>query len=249
MKSILTIKKGEAMYTLNARRLLSFGTLCLLMLWAMSSALAEDGHGGKVLPAQAKPYGYSLDDLAAQLALFSTGNNNPQYYPQTPFQILFGDSSKTQFVNVTCPNGQSGVRQVGVNSFVVQGRTPFFIPLFYVDDSPPVLGVFPADHSTAIDYFFSPNQVGGRDFKIIVDKEVTEIGSDYLAGPVGTQPLLDGGGSHFIQLGAFLTPLKAGTHTVTIKAQVAGALLYPVYGFSCLQGDFSYVVKVLPGSL
>src|SRR5271169_1095243 len=43
--------------------------------------------GGNVQPPSAKSHGYSLDDMAKLMALFSTSNNNLAYYPATPFQI------------------------------------------------------------------------------------------------------------------------------------------------------------------
>jgi hypothetical protein len=46
---------------------------------------------------------------------------------------------------------------------------------------------------------------------------VTSIGAEYVAGPVDTDILPDGGGTHLILVGAFLTPLSKGTHTVTIR--------------------------------
>jgi hypothetical protein len=42
-----------------------------------------------------------------------------------------------------------------------------------------------------------------------------------------TPPLLDGGGAHFIQPGAFLTPLSLGLHTITAKWQIDGAGVLP----------------------
>ena len=51
--------------------------------------------GGNVLPPNASPYGYSLDDMAKALALFDTSGNDLSYYPKTPFQILYADPKKT----------------------------------------------------------------------------------------------------------------------------------------------------------
>ena len=63
--------------------------------------------------------------------------------------------------------------------------------------------------------------------EIIVDGKSTSIGPDYTAGPVLTAPLLDGGGTHFISIGAFLTPLSVGKHTVSFKATFAGDAFVP----------------------
>ncbi len=213
-------------------------------VFGITSASASGG--GNVMPPNAQPRGYSLTDMARATAIFNTSGNNPLYYPNTPFQILYADLSAVTETVVTCDNGGSGKLQSGTNSFTVAPGTPFYVPLFNVTDSPPVLGTYPLDESAAVRYFFGPTQIGGRDFEIIVDGKSTPVGPEYLAGPVETALLLDGGGTHIITLGVFLTPLSVGTHTVTIRGQVAGDLLLPTYGISCLKEDFTYVVEVKP---
>jgi hypothetical protein len=57
-------------------------------------------------------------------------------------------------------------------------------------------------------------------------------------------------GTHFVQLGPFLSPMRVGTHTVEIKGQVGNSSLFvqafsPFFGH-CLQEDITYTVKVLP---
>jgi hypothetical protein len=192
------------------------------------------------------PDGYSLTSMASATALFDTSGNSLTYYPATPFQILYADFTKSAFVNVTCTDGSSGFAQFGGNVFVVAYGTPFYVPLFTVDDSPPVLGTFPADSSTAAQYFFGATNYGGRDFSLTVDDESTRIGPAYIAGPVtSASPLFDGGGHHLIALGAFVHPLSPGTHTVTIRGEVASSTLNATYGFECDREDFTYVVIVL----
>jgi hypothetical protein len=48
-----------------------------------------------------------------------------------------------------------------------------------------------------------------------------------------------------MQLGVFLTPMSAGTHTVTLQGQVAGAALFPAIGLHCVRQDFTYTVNVV----
>jgi hypothetical protein len=220
--------------------------LILMTSWAALSS-AQTG-GGAVLPPNAQPHNFTLDDMARLLALFDTSGNNPQYYPNTPIQILFADRSKSSFTEVTCPNSLSGFLETGGNSFVISPQSLYFVPLFSVDDSPPVLGVFPIQESESEDYFFGPTEYGGEGFEIIVDGKSTPVGPAFLAGPVETPPLLDGGGTHLIQLGVFLAPLSLGTHTVTIQGQVAGSGVFPTYGIGCDEEDFTYVVKVVSGA-
>jgi hypothetical protein len=191
--------------------------LVISALWARP-ALADDG---PVLPATATPAGYSLADMAAEMAYFSTSGNNSSLYPDTPFQVLYVDSA------------------TGTNTFTVRTGTKFFVPLAFIDDSPPILGDFPTDPSEAADYVFSPMELGAHDLEIVVDGQATSLGPDYVAGPVFAPGLLDGGGSHFIQIGAFLTPLAKGTHTVTIQGVLDGDAIGGVFAF-----QISYTVIV-----
>src|SRR5438445_172479 len=116
------------------------------------------------------------------------------------------------------------ILSTGTNTFTVPTGTTFFVPIAFVDDSPPIFGDFPADSSAVKAYFFGPDQVGAHDLAIEVDGVSTAIGPDYLAGPVLASGLLDGGGSHLIQIGVFLTPLSKGSHTITIRGTLDGAI-------------------------
>jgi hypothetical protein len=184
--------------------------LALVLSHAVVLAYEEEGGGGHVLPPLARPDGFSLEDMARLMGQFRTSGNaggmNSPYYPKTPFQILFTTStSGPPAMSIPCPNGGSGFLDSGSNIFIVPVGTRFFLPLFAVDDSPPVLGTFPVSRDAARGYFFGLQQYGGEDFIIIVDGHATPVGPEFLAGPVTTPPLFDGGGTHFIQLGAFLS--------------------------------------------
>jgi len=203
--------------------------------------------GGVVLPPHAMPHGYSLRDMARETALFLTSSNNPQYYPHTPFQVLYFDPSTLQ---ATMPDGGTAV--TGGNSFHVSPGTSFYVNLLNSDDSPPIVGNFPTDASGAADYFFDPKQLGVTNTEIIVDGKSTPVGAAYVAGPVETPPLLDvppgvTGGTHMIELAVFLTPMSAGTHKVEIKGEFAGDAFrytyHAVYG-NFLSEDFTYRVQV-----
>ena len=95
-------------------------------------------------------------------------------------------------------------------------------------------------------YFFDPSQVGGRDFAITIDGHPTPIGPSYLAGPITTAPLQDGGGTHIITLGAFVHPLAPGSHTIAISGGVFGSEIPQAYPFSFLEQDITYTVTVRP---
>jgi probable HAF family extracellular repeat protein len=195
--------------------------------------------GGQVLPVTASPYGYSLADMARATALFNTSGNKQADYPNTPFQILYVDPA----TELAIPSG-SGQLLTGSNSFVVAPGTPFYVPLEFVDDSPPILGTFPTDPSATANYVFAHDHLGTTNLAITVDGRVTPIGAAYAAGPVSTPPLLDGGGSHIITVGAFLTPLSPGTHTVTISGVFAGLLFQQATTLSFQQFQLTYTVKV-----
>jgi hypothetical protein len=170
--------------------------------------------------------------MVSLLALFQTSGNNLNYYPfdqfpdpTRPLQVLY------------LPN------QLNSN-FTVYAGTMFYVPLVFVDDSPPILGDFPVNAKGAEHYFTSPDQLGGRDWSITVDDDTTAIGAEYFAGPAvqTNPPLLDGGGTHIYILGAFLTPLELGTHTINIRGELHGAAL----GGSTFTEDIPYKVLVVP---
>ena len=189
-------------------------SLAVLFLLGGSTSQAQQPRGGRVLPPTATPAGYSLADMAEELAYFDTSGNNLLYYPNIPFQVLY--------VSPT-------------NTFTVTAGTMFFVPVAFTDDSPPILGDFPEDEDDVEEYVFSEEQLGAHDLEIVVDGRVTSIGPEYVAGPVFAPGLLDGGGSNFIQIGAFLTPLSKGTHTVTIRGIFDGDVVLAAFG-----GPFSF---------
>jgi hypothetical protein len=179
--------------------------------------------GGNVMPANAKPHGWSLLDIANAMPYFSASGNNPALLPDTPFQLLY--------ISPT-------------NTFTVKTGTSFFVPVFFVDDSPPILGTFPTSAADLADYYFAEDQLGVDVAQIIVDGQVTDLGPDYVAGIVNAPGLPDGGGSHYTQLGAFLTPLSKGTHTVTIRIFADGDAWIPFGGsFGPFEVTYTVIVK------
>ncbi len=220
--------------------------LSLMVALAVLQPLALAKGGGNVLPPHARPLGYTLADMARTLALFDTSGEQLQYYPKTPFQILYQDLTP-DFLPLACPYGGQGFTLINTNTFTVASGAHFFVPLQSVTDSPPIIGNFPTEASQAADYFFSPTQVGARNYEIIVDGKSTPVGPDYIAGPVfSSQPLLDGGGHNLIQLGVFLTPMSVGVHNVTIRGEVVGTGILAAYGsLGCLAEDITYTVTVV----
>jgi hypothetical protein len=202
--------------------------------------------GGTVLPATARPHGYSLEDATKALALFTTSGNDTQYLPpktEFPFQVLYDDPNTRTFTQIEI-NGRNGILATSSNHFTVASGTPFFVPLWNADDSPPVVGDFPKDASGATDYFFNSKQLGATGFQIIVDGKSTPIGPSYVAFAT-TAPLPDGGGTHMITLGAYLHPLSVGTHTITITGALTGDAVYATYG-QIFAENITYTVQVAP---
>jgi hypothetical protein len=177
--------------------------------------------------------------MARANAAFSISGNNLAYYPNTPFQILYVDPAT---VTPTFTGG--GLIETGTNSFVVTPSTPFYVPLLSLDDSPPIIGTFPTDPSGTAHYVFGHDQVGATNLALTVDGLATPLGAPYAAGPVQT-PTLPDGGTHIITVGAFLTPLSPGTHTVTISGLLDGLAFQQGTGLSFLQFNFTYTVTVM----
>ena len=207
-------------------------TIFITLTIGATLVCASKGDGGHVLPPEARPHGYSLDRLVSALALFQTSGNNLSYYPFTqfpdptrPFQVLYFPN---QF------NSQ----------FTVYAGTMLYVPLVLVDDSPPILGDFPLNAKGAEHYFTSPDQLGGKNWRITVDDDTTPVGAEYFAGPAvqTNPPLLDGGGTHLYILGVFLTPLGLGPHSITIDGELDGAAL----GGSPFTEHLAYTVMVVP---
>jgi hypothetical protein len=192
--------------------------LALFVTLAILPTMAHAG-GGNVLPPTAKPRGYSLSDMAVATSFFNTRpDRTPQNAPDTPFQVLYVPENN----NLT---------------FEVRPGTMLYVPVLYLDDSPPIVGDFPniADREDVLHYFYSQNEIGNAYIKIIVDGAETSLGPDYLVG-VGPVPLADGpGGTQQPRMGgyivsaAFLTPLNKGAHTVEIEGNSNGAALIPFF--------------------
>jgi hypothetical protein len=153
--------------------------------------------------------GQSLTDAALITAQFNASGDPGRYPPGLPYQIL---------------------NTSGDNTFMVQSDTYFYIPIAFVNDSPPILGNFPNSADEAKLYFFDPAQIGAHDCFIDVDGTRYAIGPAYLAGPVTTAPLPDGGGTHYMVLAAFMRPLPPGNHTVSMGATFDGAAVLEAYG-------------------
>jgi hypothetical protein len=217
-----------------------FWLLAFLMTLAVAPTVifAEEGEhdrddsGGHVLPGPAKPRGFSLSDMARATAFFNTGDHALDTYPHTPFQILY------------VPKGGGPQPYL----FEVSPGTMLYVPIFYSDDTRPVVGHFPKvdDRQAVLNYVYSPTELGTIYIKIVVDDTVNSLGSDYVVG-VGPVNLADNGGfgpgNHYIVFAAFLTPLNKGTHTVKILGFVNGTAWLDAGGVSQFEIRFTVIVR------
>jgi hypothetical protein len=178
------------------------------VLTVTASALAG---GGNVLPASAKPKGFSLSDIAVATAVYNTGSasGNPATPPppDVPFEILVPSSA----------------------NYTVKPGTMVYLPIFFADDTDSLYPGFPADitdqaaDAAYLDAYALAN-FGTTAFIVQVDGRTTTLDDDYICG-VTTAPLLDGTppDTHYIISAAFLTPLTPGEHTVAIGGIINGA--------------------------
>lgn len=181
-----------------------FVTVLGFFICTASAMAGDDGRDGndrrdgdgRVLPASAKPKGYSLSDIAAATAAYNIDQSTPP--PNVPFKILVGDTT-------------------------VKPDTMFYLPIFFADDStnPPAAPGFPTNISNRdadADYLYS--QAGVDAFIVQVDDKLTILDDDYVRGV--KVALLPDGATHYIVSAAFLTPLTPGKHTVGIGGVIDG---------------------------
>ncbi len=90
----------------NCQRAVKVLMAAVGVLACTASALAG---GGKVLPPDATPKGYSLSDMAVATAAYNEDQSAP--LPKVPFEVLVGDAT-------------------------VEPGTMLYLPVFYTDNAP-----------------------------------------------------------------------------------------------------------------
>jgi hypothetical protein len=161
-----------------------------------------------VLPPVARPFGYSLDDMARLVAVFNMGDRNGPP-PNSPFQMLYQN-------NVT-----------GAMHFEVAQGKFLYVPLLYNDDSLPVIGHFPANaqhRQQALRYWYSQSEFGVTTMQLVIDGRVVPLGAGYVSG-LSFPTLLPDGAAQYMTAGAFISPLGRGAHTVEIRFKATGDAL------------------------
>lgn len=175
-------------------------------LFAAAPAIAG---GGTVMPPTAKPKGYSLAEAAAATADFNVDviNRTPENVPAGfPFQILYLDPEDNTMFNI-------------------RPGTMLYVPIVYSDSTDGAVWDYPNvnDPDAVSDYYFDPKQLGTEFIDVIVDGKKTTLGPKYAVGAV--TPALPTGGQAYTVVGAFLTPLSKGLHTMTIQGRLSGVFI------------------------
>lgn len=166
------------------------------------------GPHAHVLPAQARPFGYSLTDMARLTAAFNTSDRSGPP-PNSPFQILYLDTTTNNTV------------------FRVKRGSFLYVPVVYSDNSPPLLGHFPADaedRRQLLRYWYSQSEVGVVSMQIVVDGRAVALGARYVSGVRLALPLPNTA-TQYIVGAAFLAPLPRGRHSVAIYSKATGDAL------------------------
>jgi hypothetical protein len=217
-------------------RLLSIIATTLLVTLLPAPAFAGAGHFGNshdddsrvsgVLPANAKPHGISLADMARLTAHFNVGDRLGPL-PHTPFQILFESKA------------QSG-------TFHVRENTYLYLPVVYSDNSPPLLGNFPRDvfNQRALQhYWFSQREIGTTITDVTVDGKTYKLGARHVTAAVFTEPLPTTG-TQYLVAAAFIAPLPVGTHTISTHFLATGdALRLPPFDTIFVDGFFDATLE------
>ena len=202
---------------------------------ALATAVREPGEGS-VLAPDACPHGFSLTAMANAVALFTVSGNDPDLYPDTPFQILYVEDMDVEVAT-------EGTQFKGENSFRAAEGTHFFVPIFGANDKPPVFAPFPTTPAEAAPYLADPEHWGGS-FTVDVDGTITAIGPEYVAGPI---PLPGEEGFQWTTFAIFLGPLSPGTHTVTIRGSVSGRGVMVNFGVASFRQTLAYTIDVAAG--
>jgi hypothetical protein len=198
----------------------------LAAIWLLLTTSAAYAGGGNVLPANARPHGYSLAAAASATAYFNEGTHQPDTVPAGfPFQILY------------VPPGETTT-----GTFHVRTGTMFYMPLVYSDDNDAAAWPFPDvnDAAAVSSYYFDSAQLGAELMEVTVDGQTVSLGPQYAVGAV--TPGLPSGADTYTVVAVVLGPLGKGTHTVSYRFVLSGDFLDPFGGV--FAGEATYTVIV-----
>ena len=198
----------------------------LAVAWLLLATSSAYAGGGNVLPATARPHGFTLAAAAAATAYFNEGPHTPDTVPAGfPLQILY------------IPPGGTDT-----GTFHVRAGTMLYMPLVYSDGNDAALWPFPDvnDAQAVSSYYFDPQQLGADTMEVTVDGQTTSLGPQYAVGTVTAG--LPSGANAYTVVAVFLGPLTKGTHTVSYRFGLSGEFLDP-YGGE-FAGEATYTVVV-----
>lgn len=185
---------------------------------------------------------HQLEEAALLTGNFNVGVRSVANYPTgLPFQMLYFPPQPTDLNNT----GGTGT------TFHVSPGTRLYVPVIFNDNSLPIIGNFPpaGDREALLHYIFSQTEFGLDYATITIDGHTTTLGPRHVVQVEFGSPLPDGA-TLYQAIAAILTPLKKGTHTVTIAARVSGdALLVPPFdqffpgGVFEFSADYTVIVQ------
>lgn len=211
VKSVRRVARGNPW--ISCLLALTVAVACLPAFAGVGNDHADKHHGAnrpskaQVLPASARPMGYSLYDMAQATAAFNVGDRlGPP--PNTPFKILYSNA-------------------VNNNAFTVGQGQMLYVPVMYNDDSLPIIGNYPANaenRRALLHYWYSQREFGVVATDITIDGKTTPLGGSYVAGVSFGTPLPDGA-KQYATTAAFIKPLPPGVHTIEIHGKATGDAL------------------------
>jgi hypothetical protein len=146
--------------------------------------------------------------------VFNVGARTASTYPlNLPFQVLYSG------YDPTAANNTGGT----YTTFNVKGGTRLYVPVFYNDDSLPIIGNLPpaGNRRATLHYMYSQDEFGLLYARISVDGKVATLGPHYVV-EVQFPGVLPDGGTNYQTVAAIVAPLKPGTHSVEISALATG---------------------------
>lgn len=201
------------MMSMHDIRRITAGWMTVATVCVATLGCEDAGPTGPLYAPEDAPSGVSLTDMVGKMTLFNASGNDVANLPNSPFELLYVPPGQGTLEMTTKDGKPHFISTVAVPFTGVPANRAFYMPIATFDDSPPIVGAFPTNEDEAQHYFFDAAQLGGT-YSIHVDGEEIEILGEYAAGPVTTEPLPNGGGTHGVVLAVIIRPLPPGEHQI-----------------------------------